>query len=375
MGPRVNIDAPMLHWAMDRAGRELHEFTAEMPAVSDWISGVKTPTFKQLESFSKKVYLPVGYLLLSDPPAEKLPIPFFRTGKNQAEKVDVNVHDTMLLLQQRQDWLREYLKQNDFDRLAYVGAFQNNRDVKVIVASIRAVLGLTEDWASRCQNWQKALKDLTEAIEDKGITIVFNGVVGDSTKRSIGVEACRGFVLVDDWAPFLFVNSADAKAAQMFTLVHELAHIWTGHSAGFDFRKLQPAADPTEELCDAVAAEFLVPKAAFVRQWRSNPDIEHAARQFKVSQMVIARRALDTAQISKAAFFQFYDAYTRKEFVKKAKNSGSGNYYNTAKRRIGIPFAAHIHTAVKTGQLLYRDAYTLTGIRGNTFEKFFAKTP
>ena len=98
MGPRVNVDARMLTWAIERAGRERHEFTAEMPAVSDWISGVKTPTFKQLERFSKKVYLPVGYLLLSEPPAEKLPIPFFRTGKNQAEKVGVNVHDTILLL-------------------------------------------------------------------------------------------------------------------------------------------------------------------------------------------------------------------------------------------------------------------------------------
>ena len=258
--------------------------------------------------------------------------------------------------------------------MAFVGSFADNRDINAIVASIRAVLGLTEDWASRFQNWQKASEELIKAITDKGITTVFNGVVGNYMNRPIKVEACRGFVLVDNWAPFLFVNNTDAKAAQMFTLVHELAHIWTGHSAGFDFRKLQPAADPIEVLCDAVAAEFLVPKAAFVRQWRDNPDIAHATRQFKVSPMVIARRALDTGQISKAAFFEFYNAYTSREFVKKAKTGSGGDFYATAKRRIGIPFAAHINTAVKTGQLLYRDAYNLTGIRGKTFEKFFAKT-
>lgn len=374
MGPRVNIDAHMLTWAIERAGYERHEFFNEkMPTVRDWISGAKKPTFKQLEKFSKKVYLPVGYLFLSEPPAETLPIPFFRTEGNQAEEVGINTRDMILILQQRQDWLREYLQKNDFEPLAYVGAFRNNRDVNAVVASIRAALGLTEDWASRSQNWQEALKHLTKVIEDKGITVVFNSVVGSNNSRPIKVEACRGFVLVDDWAPFLFVNNADAKAAQMFTLVHELAHIWTGRSAGFDFRKLQPAADATEELCDAVAAEFLVPKAAFERQWCNNPDIAHAARRFKVSQIVIARRALDTAQISKAAFLQFYDAYKRKEFIKKTKTN-SGEFYATAKRRIGISFAAHINTAVKTGQLLYRDAYNLTGMKGNTFEKFLAKT-
>ncbi len=55
----------------------------------------------------------------------------------------------------------------------------------------------------------------------------------------------------------MFINNSDGKAAQMFTISHELAHIWTGHSAGFDFRELLPANDPVELLCDKVAAEFL----------------------------------------------------------------------------------------------------------------------
>lgn len=92
-------------------------------------------------------------------------------------------------------------------------------------------------------------------IEDKGIITVFNGIVENNTSRPIPVDECRGFVW-DEMAPFMFINNADWKSAQMFTIVHELAHIWTGHSAGFDFRKLQPADDPIEILCDKVAAEF-----------------------------------------------------------------------------------------------------------------------
>lgn len=94
----------------------------------------------------------------------------------------------------------------------------------------------------------------------------FNGVVENNSHRKISVYECRGFVLVDEMAPFMFINNADWKSAQMFSIVHELAHIWTGHSAGFDFRRLQPADDPIEKLCDQIAAEFLVPEVVITCQ-------------------------------------------------------------------------------------------------------------
>lgn len=100
----------MLTWAIDRAGYELQDFIAEVPKTKDWLEGTKKPTVKQLETFSKKVHLPFGYLFLNEPPTEKLPIPFFRSNGKQTEKVSVNVYDTILLIQQRQDWLREYLQ-------------------------------------------------------------------------------------------------------------------------------------------------------------------------------------------------------------------------------------------------------------------------
>ena len=241
MRTEVNVNTNMLIWAIDRAGYDFHEFAEKMPKVTGWISGEKKPTVKQLESFSKKVHLPFGYLFLPEPPKEKLPIPFFRTHSLQAEKVSVNVYDTILLLQQRQHWLKEYLHDNGFDRLKFVGKFKNSQDVFAIVDDIRTTLGLPEDWARNFRTWQETLNHLVEIIEDTGIIIVFNGVVENNTSRPIEVEECRGFVLVDGLAPFMFINNADGKAAQLFTIAHELAHIWTGNSAGFDFRRLQPA--------------------------------------------------------------------------------------------------------------------------------------
>jgi len=369
----VNINADILTWAIDRAGFELHEFAKKVPRINDWIEGKKKPTVKQLESFSRKVYLPFGYLFLTEPPQEKLPIPFFRSNGNKTNKVSINVYDTILLLQQRQDWLKDYLIDNDFEELPFVSKYHESQDVFTVVNDIRNELGLSENWVSRFKTWEDTLNHLVEVIEDKGIITVFNGVVENNTRRPISVDDCRGFVLVDNIAPFMFINNADGKAAQMFTIAHELAHIWTGFSAGFDFRKLQPANDPIEKFCDQIAAELLVPKTEFNKFWRSSPGIKVTARYFKVSQIVIARRALDTGKISREQFFKFYEEYKNQEFYKKERKTSGGDFYATARKRLSITFASHVNQAVKSGQLLYRDAYKLTSMKGDTFNKFFAK--
>ena len=171
----------------------------------------------------------------------------------------------------------------------------------------------------------------------------------------------------------MFINNSDGKAAQMFTIVHELAHVWTGKSAGFDFRKLQPANDPNELICDKVAAEFLVPENTFNKIWRKKPSIKDSSRFFKVSEIVIARRALDTGMITKKEFFEFYEEYTNREFEKKGEQSLVAHFYATTRKRLSVTFAAHINNAVKSGKLLYRDAYKLTSLKGDTFQTFFSK--
>lgn len=373
MRSEVNVNANMLTWAIVRAGYELQTFIEKFPRVKQWLEGEKKPTVKQLEDFSKKVHLPFGYLFLPEPPAEKLPIPFFRSNGNPVEKVSINVYDTILIIQQRQDWLKNYLQDNEFDNLGFVGKFKNNFNVQEIVNDIRRTLELDEHWASQFRTWQEAQDHLVTHIEDKGIITVFNGVVENNGHRKIPVDECRGFVLVDKMAPFMFINNADWKSAQMFTIVHELAHIWTGHSAGFDFRQMQPADDPIEKLCDQVAAEFLVPTDAFNLVWADSKNFKTLSKHFKVSEIVIARRALDTGKISKGQFFAFYTDYSNREFAKKETQSSGGDFYATTRKRLSVTFASHINNAVKSGKLLHRDAYKLTSLKGDTFQNFFTK--
>lgn len=372
MRPVVDVNPNMLIWAIDRAGLDLQELSSKDSNLKKWINGEKKPTVKQLEKFSKKVYLPFGYFFFSEPPLEKLTIPYFRSV-NANNRISINVYDTILLMQKRQDWLKDYLTTNEFQILPFVGKYPINHNLIEIVTDIRTTLDLDKNWASNSKTWEEALSFLIKKIEDIGIIVVLNGFVGNNNYRKIPVDECRGFVLVDKIAPFMFINSSDSKAAQIFTVLHELAHIWTGNSAGFDFRNLQPANDPIEMLCDKVAAEFLVPTIELNKYWNNTPNIKSASIYFKVSQIVIARRALDTGKITKKEFFDFYDAYISKEKDAKSNQSYRSDFYSLKKKRLGLRFAMHIHNAVKTRQLLYRDAYELTGLKGNTFQKFFTE--
>ena len=377
MADEVIINNNILTWAVARAGYGMDEFAKvkNFPKILDWIDEKKKPTIKQLEDFSNKVHLPFGYLFLAEPPVENLLFPFFRTGNQTTTKVSINVYDTILLLQKRQEWLTDYLQEADFEPLNFVGKYNAQSDALSIVTDIRKTLNLEQDWAARFSTWEDAKKHLSEKIEESGIAISFNSVVGNNNYRPINVEECRGFVLVDKYAPFMFINAADSKAAQMFTLVHELAHIFIGQSAGFDFKELLPSDDPIEKLCDSVAAEFLVPANLFERYWQQSQDFTSIARRFKVSPIVAARRALDLGKITKNEFFQFYHTYLSSFPSKKDKqNTGGGDFYATQKVRLSLRFMGHLAQALKEGKIPYRDAYKLSGLTGETLQNFIKKT-
>ena len=375
MSTRIeNINKEIIEWAIIRNGNSLEDFYEQNSNVESWIKGEKKPTVKQLESFTHKVHVPFGYMFLTHPPEENIPLPFFRTiHNNDGNKVSLNVYHTIQIIQDRQNWLTEHLDELAFSKLDFVGKFNITNDYKTIVNDIRNVLQLELDWASKHNNWELALDFLSSKIEEAGIIVTFNGIVGTNTHRVINVNECRGFVLVNNKAPFMFINSADAKAAQMFTLIHELAHVWLGESAGFDNQNLLPAEDPLEILCDKVAAEFLVPEIQLLKKWETTQNFTYLSRIFKVSPIVIGRRALDLNLISKNQFLAFYNDYMNDVRLKKENQNSGGNFYATAKKRVSLRFASFVNNAVQDNKLLYRDAYKLTNMKGDTYNKFITE--
>lgn len=369
---KIDINNNILLWAVERAGYSLDEISNKIPQFVSWLEGKKKPTIKQLENFTQKVHLPFGYLFLDNIPTEKIPIPYFR--KKAVNKISLNVYDTILLLQQRMTWLSEFLKEEGNSPLPFVGFNAQSNDVMEVVHNIHTTLELGKDWAKQSGTWEEALKHLTKQVENTGIIVIFNSIVGNNTHRSISVKECRGFVLVDEYAPFMFINAADSKAAQMFTIAHELAHIWIGKSAGFDLRELSPAEDETEKFCDQVAAEFLVPAEEFLTQWRQkNQNFGTLARYFKVSELVVARRALDFQVITRDDFLKFYSDYLERIRKKENQKDSGGDFYLTQNRRLGSKFSYAIYQALRENKLLYRDAWRLTSLKGQTFDKFIKK--
>lgn len=370
MKTEITINPTLITWAITRAGFDVDKFLDNNPIIQKWIEEVKKPTVKQLENFAHKVHIPFGYLFLPEPPKETIPFPFFRTGNQQTDKVSLNVFDTIQILQRRQDWITEYLQDNEQEPLSFVGRFNENATANEVVADIRNTLELQPNWACNFATWEETLAFITNKIEAIGVFINFNGIVENNTHRPISVDECRGFVLVNPYAPFMFVNAADAKAAQLFTIIHELAHIWLGESAGFDNQNLMPADDPIEKLCDGIAAEFLVPASSLIDIWQDKPSIDYARRFFKVSPIVIGRRAMDLGLITKGEFFTFYKGYMDSFKQKKENQKGGGDFYATARKRVSVTFASYVNQAVNQNKLLYRDAYKITGLKGDTYQKF-----
>jgi Zn-dependent peptidase ImmA (M78 family) len=369
----VSVSDQVIRWALERSSQGAN-LEKRFPNISDWISGSSQPTMHQLEALARATSTPLGYFFLTKPPEERLSIPHFRTlGDGGPQKPSANLLETVQIMERRQAWMREHLVELGNEPLGFIRSARVSAEPVRLAYEIRRTLGLAEEWAADQPRWTDALRYLINKMEEIGILVVVNGIVGNNTHRKLDPIEFRGFVLADEYAPLVFVNGADGKAAQMFTLAHELAHLWFGSSAAFDLRELQPADDETEQACNRLAAEFLVPESKMRDFWPSvkqEPEpLQAIARHFKVSELVAARRAIDLNLITKAEFLDFYREYQEKErHVSRAQEGG--NFYATQNLRIGRRFAEAVVRAAREGRLLYRDAYQLTGLYGDTFEKY-----
>jgi len=368
------VKPELLRWARERVGREIEDFAKRFRKLAEWERGEAQPTFKQLEDFARATHVPFGYFFLPEPPEERIPIPDLRTVRNQAlSHPSPDLLDTIHAMQRRQAWLREEQIECEAEPLEFVASARTSDDPQGVGREMRRMVGLDDGWAAGIRTWRDAVAELRRAMEELGVMAVINGVVGNNTHRKLDVEEFRGFALSDQFAPLVFVNGADAKSAQMFTLVHELAHIWLGESALTDVGLTSRPTQQIELWCDKAAAEFLVPAQQLRALWR---DVRHEqspfevlARRFKVSPIVVGRRAMDLRLVSRETFFKFYEEYIARE-RRQRSDSGGGDFYNNQNTRVGERFALQVIRAAKEGRVSFKEAYDLTGLRGGAFQEY-----
>lgn len=371
---RVKIQPELIKWARERSGLAKDVIVSKFPKFLAWENGELSPTMNQLQSLAAKTQTPLGYFFLQNPPEYLLPIPDFRTvGDNELKRPSPNLLETVQLMQRRVDWMREFLIEEGQKNLEFVGSVSIKDSIDKVAKRIGETLGLVQGWAEDEKSWADALRLLRSKIENAGILMVINGVVGNNPHRKLDVSEFRGFALADAYAPLVFINGRDSKAAQMFTISHELVHIGLGQDGVSNFETLQPTKINIELFCNSVAAEFLIPKVELVNCWTNAKNTEEPfqclARKFKVSPLVTARRCLDLNLINKSEFFSFYNHYLEDDRRRRAKSIG-GNFWKTQSARVGHNFGAAVVRAAKEGRLLYREAYQLTGLHGTTFDRY-----
>ncbi|PKN71180.1 MAG: DNA-binding protein [Deltaproteobacteria bacterium HGW-Deltaproteobacteria-12] len=361
----VDIKSNLLSWARERAGKDLYSLKRSFPKLADWESGCVKPTLKQIERFAKATHTPVGYFFLEEPPVEKIPIPDFRTVQNEfTARPSPNLLDTIYVCQQRQEWYHDYALSMGEEPLSFVGTASVKDDVVMTAAKMRQFIGFDIDERKRMPTWADALRKFIDQVDAIGIMVMCSGVVMNNNYRHLNPEEFRGFAMADPLAPLVFINGADTKAAQMFTLAHEIAHIWLGLSAVSDVQASWISNHRVERWCNRVAAEFLVPLDLIKHDFQKNADLfdelNRLARRFKVSTLVVLRRIYDADGIAFNKFQQVYQMELER-LINIVAKGGGGNFYLTQAARVSKRFARALIANTLEGQTLHRDAFRMLG--------------
>jgi Zn-dependent peptidase ImmA (M78 family) len=361
---RVQVKPELLRWARERSGLDLDALAHRFPRLADWEGDKVRPTFKQLEQFAKATHTPVGYLFLPERPIEQVPIPDFRTAGNQRiEHPSPDLLDTLYLCQQRQEWYRDFARSLGEEPLRFVGSASLTSDIDATAASIRNALGFNIEERRQTPTWTDALRRFIEQADALGVLVMVNGVVGNNNHRKLDPEEFRGFALSDGLAPLVFINGADTKAAQMFTLAHELAHLWLGQSALSDVGPVSWPTHNVEVWCNRVAAELLVPLAALREEYQRGEELRGAldrlARRFKVSTLVILRRIYDAGGLTQNQMWRAYEEELDR--LRAIPKGSGGDFYLTQAARVSKRFARALVVSTLEGQTLHRDAFRLLG--------------
>mgnify|MGYP005837200995 FL=1 len=362
----------LLRWARERAGLPQEDLarkvgSKETPApVAQWEQTGEIPLNK-LEQIAQRTHAPFAVLFLDQPPEEKLPIQDFRNNRGHRPSLGLlqSIYDAQL----RQTWLSTHLQSEGQAPLVFVGSATVETSPEAIGQKIRESLAIDTFERSRQPDIEKAVLWMMDRLNDAGILTQRSGIVGQNTRRKLDPDEFKGFALADPWAPLIFINGRDWPASQMFTIGHELAHIWLGRSALPDGAWFERAEDPAENWCNRVAAEVLMPTDEIKVMWRAGEEPRAMARSlskhFKMSTLALLVRFRALGLITENAFkaARELDEKDFRESEHPRPKSTGGDFYATAKSRLGKRFIQEVLVSTLEGKTLYSEAFELLGTR------------
>ncbi len=387
---KANITPSVIMWARETAGFSSVEEVADKigrssEEISKWESGELKPTIAQARKASEVYHRPLATLFLPHPPKDfSILKDFRRLPEDFPKEFSPNLRLMIRQTQQRQDWLSDFLKEEGSSPIKLIGSASMETDPTKLALKIRGELNLKHEDIRRCAGRNDALKLWINAAEELGI---FVSQAGNMQYEKIGLEEARGFVLTDEFAPFIFLNYQDAKVAQIFTLAHEIIHICLnepGVSNLWPRGRISQDASRIETYCNLVAAELILPQNEFVPIWRKldkseplNDRIEKCSKHFKVSREVIARRLLIMHIIKQDKYIELAEQFHREwiEFKSKerTKISGDNSYPHPYTLKVinnGRSFSRVVLTAYQEGRIGGRDTSDLLKIKLNKLSDY-----
>ncbi|HDP99944.1 MAG TPA: ImmA/IrrE family metallo-endopeptidase [bacterium] len=368
---RIKVAPKILSWARQRAGLEIDALLKTFPKIREWEQGTARPTLKQLEAYARKTYLPVGVFFLPEPPQEELPIPDFRIMGGKSQRLpSPDLLDTIYMCQQRQEWYRDFARVHKHQQFDFIGSKTVTDDIIHTAKEIINTIHFNLDQRQQLRTWTDAFRLFVEKVEEQGIMVMISGVVGSNNYRKLDPKEFRGFVLVDNLAPLIFINAKDTISAKIFTLAHELVHLWLGESGVSDMLMDRIPDKETERWCNQIAAEMLVPLESISAEYGANRDllqeIQRLAQHYKVSTLVVLRRILDMGAISEEIFWNTWNEEFDRLIKLESRSGNGGDFYRTLGVRISKRFARALVISTLEGQTLFRDAYRMLGIKKNS---------
>lgn len=359
MVQRIDINQNVLNAYLKASHVPLSAIKMKVEKIEHIMSGDIQPTFNQLVKIAKTIHVPVGVLMLDTyltKPKENLE---FRVLNSRTlnEKSD-ELNETIEEMKLKQRFLREEIEYE----LPFIRQFTMEEDILEIAEAIRKIIGFNKRYMDEIKS--NAFQYFREKINQAGIFVFLNGKVKDNTHRPLDIHEFRGFVLSDKKAPIIFINQTDSQKGRLFTLIHEMVHLFVGHDGIFNNESLmQIESRSIETFVNQITAELLVPISELSRLKTSA--IKELEKIYPVSQFVLYRRLLDIGQMR-------YDDYQNaiRKIVFESKNEVNhyqsnktyGNYYQNLNYRMEHTFFKYVHCALKEKRISYTDAFQLLGV-------------
>ncbi len=330
MADKAYITPKVLKWARESAKISEEAAASKIPVsierLKEWEDGTSQPTIRQAQTLAKAYKRPFALLFLPEIPKDFQPLQDYR--KAGAKNLSTSSIFIIREIQQKQSWIKEVNEENKEEKLSFVGKFSIADKAEIVANDILATLKI-DPLRYKTEN---PIREWIEKTEANGIFISRTSFI--HSKLKLDSEEIQGFAIADPYAPFIFINSDDWNSAQLFTLVHELAHIWiaeTGLSNEIEADlKSKDKFHPVELFCNDVAANALMPLSYMITLdkvvFSNSKDIFKISKSLGVSSFSFLVRALNLNLIDAKLYQKLrkeadleYKLFLKREEEKKAK--------------------------------------------------------